>query len=246
MISIVVPVLNEVENVIPLLVEILEASRALPIREIVYIDDGSDDGTAPVLAARMAAVPMLRVIRHPRRLGQSAAMLSGARAATQDVLAFMDGDGQNVPSDLASLYERFRDVTRQNVRVAVLGERRERHDAVGKQVSSRLANALRSRILGDGTRDTGCSLKLIRREDYLALPYFDHMHRFLPALLMREGVELCHVAVSHRPRMSGTSKYGFWNRAVVGAVDLFGTAWLARRRLPEDYAAEEMRDTCPQ
>lgn len=245
MISVVVPVLNEAENVVPLLDEIVEASRVLPIREIVYVDDGSDDGTALVLAAWMTAVPMLRIIRHPRRVGQSAAMLSGARAATGDVLAFMDGDGQNAPSDLALLYETFRDESFRNVRVAVLGERRERRDTPVRRMSSRLANALRSRVLGDGTRDTGCSLKLIRKADYLALPYFDHMHRFLPALLLREGIELRHVAVSHRPRMSGTSKYGFWNRALVGVVDLFGTAWLASRRLPEDYAAEEMRDTCP-
>lgn len=240
MISVVVPVLNESPNVERLIAELVVASERAPIREVVYVDDGSDDETLAVLRERKLTCPLLRIVCHPRRLGQSAAMLSGARAAAQDVLAFIDGDGQNDPSDIVQLFETYRLEALGNVRVAVMGERRERFDSPMRRVSSRFANALRSRTLGDGTRDTGCSLKLIRREDYLALPYFDHMHRFLPALLMREGVELRHVSVSHRPRMGGMSKYGVWNRAWVGAVDLAGAAWLARRRLPSDYAAVEM------
>lgn len=240
MISIVVPVLNEAPNIERLIGELAAASRTVPIREIIYVDDGSDDDTALILREQRARCPLLRIICHSRRLGQSAAMLSGARAATEDILAFLDGDGQNDPSDIAALHEAYRRETLRNVRVAVIGERRQRADAPVRRLSSRLANGIRGRVLGDGTRDTGCSLKLMRRRDYLALPYFDHMHRFLPALLMRDGVTLRHVAVSHRPRLAGTSKYGFWNRALVGAVDLAGAAWLARRRLPPDYAPTEL------
>lgn len=245
MISVVVPVLNEAENIDRLVAEIVAAAACVPIREILYVDDGSDDATVAVLTARRATTPLLRVIQHPRRLGQSAAMLSGARAATQDLLVFIDGDGQNSPADIAELYASFRQEALRNGSVAVLGERRDRFDSPLRRASSRLANAVRKTILGDETRDTGCSLKLMRREDFLALPYFDHMHRFLPALLLRGGVRLVHVPVSHRPRVAGRSKYGFWNRAFVGLVDLIGVAWLARRRLPSDHAPTELRSARP-
>jgi dolichol-phosphate mannosyltransferase len=240
MISVVVPVLNEAANVERLAEELVLAAERAPIREIVYVDDGSDDDTVAILRRLRETCPALRVVRHPRRLGQSAAMLSGARAATQDVLAFLDGDGQNDPADIVELFEVYRRECLRNVRIAVLGERRRRFDSPVRRFSSRLANAVRRRVLGDATRDTGCSLKLVRREDYLALPYFDHMHRFLPALLMREGVVLRHVEVSHRPRVAGASKYGFRNRALVGMVDLVGVAWLMRRRLPPDGVAVEV------
>lgn len=185
---------------------------------------------------------MLRIVHHHRRLGQSAAFLSGARAATGELLVFMDGDLQNDPSDIAKLYNRYR-AGGQVSRLAVLGQRAVRNDNVVRRLSSRLANGLRAAVLSDGTRDTGCSLKLIRRRDFLDLPFFDHMHRFLPAMLLRNGVGLAHVDVSHRPRVSGHSKYGFWNRAFVGAADLLGAAWLSRRRLPSDYQPIEITDT---
>jgi len=241
MISVVVPVLNEAENIRALIGEIVAASERTPIREIVYVDDGSTDETLRLLREEMLRVPMLRVVHHDRPMGQSAAFLSGGRAASQELLAFIDGDLQNDPADIALLYERYRTEAAQRPKIAVLGQRAKRNDSTLRRISSRLANRLRAAVLNDGTRDTGCSLKLIRREDFLDLPYFDHMHRFLPALLLRNGVKLAHVQVSHRARVHGTSKYGFWNRALVGATDLMGAAWLARRRLPEDYGPTEVK-----
>ncbi|WP_274626834.1 glycosyltransferase family 2 protein [Arvimicrobium flavum] len=240
MISVVVPVLNEADNVQALIREIVAAAQHCPIREIVYVDDGSTDATLKLLTEEMLTVPMLRVIHHERALGQSAAFLSGARAATQELLAFMDGDLQNDPADVRLLFERFEADKAAEPRIAVLGQRAVRNDNTLRKISSRLANRLRAAVLNDGTRDTGCSLKLIRREDFLGLPYFDHIHRFLPAMLLRNGVKLRHVQVSHRARVHGTSKYGFWNRALVGAADLLGAAWLARRKLPLDYKPTEI------
>lgn len=240
MISVVVPVLNEEDNIAALIEEIVAAAETCPIREIIYVDDGSTDRTAAILKEQMAAVPMLRVIRHQRPLGQSAAFLSGARAASQELLAFMDGDRQNDPADVRLLHDRYRAEIAARPRLAVLGQRARRIDSPLRRVSSTLANRLRAKVLNDGTRDTGCSLKLIRRDDFLGLPYFDHIHRFLPAMLLRSGVGLSHVEVSHRARTHGKSKYGFWNRALVGATDLMGAAWLIRRRLPEDYRPTEI------
>ncbi|WP_245443727.1 glycosyltransferase family 2 protein [Mesorhizobium sp. DCY119] len=246
MISVVVPVLNEAENIHALITEIGMASAFSPIREIIYVDDGSTDDTLKCLRALMAEVPMLRVVHHDRPLGQSAAFQSGARAATQQLLVFMDGDLQNDPADIALLIGRYREKASPGAKIAVLGQRAIRNDSGLRRISSVLANKLRAKVLSDGTRDTGCSLKMIRREDFLALPYFDHMHRFLPAMLLRNGVELAHVQVSHRARIHGRSKYGFWNRALVGAVDLMGAAWLIHRRLPTDYRPQEISKAEPQ
>lgn len=246
MISVVVPVLNEAQNIQSLIGELVQAGSSVPIREIIYVDDGSTDGTRDLLLAQKQTVPNLRVIHHNRKLGQSAAFLTAARAASGDLLVFMDGDGQNDPADIRLLFESYQDAALKNARVAAIGQRANRNDTALRRVSSRLANGIRSAILKDGTRDTGCSLKLIRREDYLGLPYFDHMHRFIPALLLRNGVAIKHVNVSHRPRLHGRSKYGFWNRALVGATDLIGMAWLTNRRLPLDYAATEILEGNPQ
>jgi dolichol-phosphate mannosyltransferase len=246
MISVVVPVLNEAQNIQSLIGELVEASGSVPIREIIYVDDCSTDGTLELLLAQKRVVPILRVIHHNRRLGQSAGFLTAARAASGDLLVFMDGDGQNDPADIRLLFEAYQDAALQNTKVAAIGQRANRNDTALRRVSSRLANGIRSAILKDGTRDTGCSLKLMRREDYLGLPYFDHMHRFIPALLLRSGVAIKHVNVSHRPRLHGQSKYGFWNRALVGATDLIGMAWLTSRKLPLDYAPTEILEGNPQ
>lgn len=240
MITVVVPVHNEQENIAPLLNEISAASGHAPISEVIYIDDGSTDGTPQALENMRGIVPMLRVIRHSVKSGQSAAFMSGVRAAGNSLIVLIDGDGQNDPRDIERLFECYQKHSGPGGRLMIAGQRAKRHDNFIRRLSSRLANRIRSSILRDGIRDTGCSLKLIRREDYLRLPYFNHMHRFLPALLMRDHVRILTVDVSHRPRERGVSKYGFWGRLRVGIVDLFGVWWLLRRGIPENLQIKEM------
>ncbi len=238
LITVIVPVFNESENVASLLAEIVAATAKVPIREIIYVNDGSTDDTLRCLQEHLDSVPALRIIHHDRRLGQSAAFPSGASAAKQELLVFLDGDLQNDPADIVMLYARYqaKDPAK---RLAVLGQRAIRQDRFVRQLSSRLANRLRASILKDGTRDTGCSLKLIRRSDFLALPYFDHMHRFLPALFQRAGARVVSVPVNHRPRQRGESKYGLFDRLRVGIVDIFGVMWLTRRFKPGLAVREE-------
>lgn len=240
MITVVIPVLNEQGNIPPLLNEIFEVSKIIPISEVIYIDDGSTDKTSDVLKSMRQDIPILRVIQHERRSGQSAAFMSGVRAAGNSIVVLMDGDGQNNPADIQKLYEIYIAHQKENKKIMVAGQRKKRHDNILRRLSSKYANAIRSFILKDGMRDTGCSLKLIRREDYLRLPYFDHMHRFLPALLMRDGVKILTADVSHRPRERGVSKYGFWDRLWVGIFDLFGVRWLLCRGLPHDFDTKEI------
>ncbi len=242
MISVIVPVFNERENIENLLQEIVEVSRNLPIEEIIYVDDCSDDDSFALLQSLKKDCPALRAIKHTRRSGQSAALWTGARAAACDLLVTMDGDGQNNPADIALLYEAYQKGAEKDGKLAVLGERTKRNDNWVRRLSSRLANAIRAGLLKDGTKDTGCSLKLIRRRDYLELPYFDHMHRFLPALLRREGARLVHVGVSHRARTHGQSKYGTLDRLIVGISDIRGVLWLQKRggRVAADDTYEEL------
>jgi len=228
MISVIVPVLNEESNIEPLVREIVAADA--PVSEIIYVDDGSTDGTVQVLRSLRQQYPLLRVIRHSARSGQSSALWTGIKAAGNDLIVTLDGDGQNDPADIALVYKTYKnEASRHNQRIMVAGQRLKRQDSLAKKLSSRFANKLRSRVLNDNTRDTGCSLKLFRRHDYLALPYFNHMHRYLPALMMREGVRIAHVDVSHRPRTTGISKYGTLDRALVGVSDLMGVRWLQTR-----------------
>ncbi|QQG36868.1 MAG: glycosyltransferase family 2 protein [Micavibrio aeruginosavorus] len=228
MISVVVPVLNEESNIEPLVREIVAVDA--PVSEIIYVDDGSTDGTVQVLRSLRRQYPLLRVIRHSARSGQSSALWTGIKAAGNDLIVTLDGDGQNDPADIALVYKTYKDEeSRHNKRVMVAGQRLKRQDSLTKRLSSRFANKLRSFVLADKTRDTGCSLKLFRRHDYLALPYFNHMHRYIPALMIREGVRVAHVDVSHRPRAAGISKYGTLDRALVGISDLMGVRWLQVR-----------------
>ncbi len=238
MLSIVIPVYNEKENIRPLLEEISTVARSVPISEVIYVDDGSDDGSHEHLLELSAAFPFLRILQHSGRSGQSRGLWTGIHAATGPLVITLDGDGQNNPADIPLLFELYAEHSAANPRIMVAGQRLKRNDNLLRRFSSRTANRIRAYFLNDGTRDTGCSLKLFRREDYLALPYFNHMHRYLPALMKGHYVEVMHVDVSHRPRTRGVSKYGFFNRVWVGVHDLFGVRWLLKRARPDIKVAE--------
>lgn len=226
-VSVVVPVFNERDNIPPLLAEIATALRGRCEFEIIYINDDSDDDSQAVLDAERAHYPELRVLRHLTRSGQSTAIWNGVRAARAPWIATLDGDGQNDPADLPSLLD-AREAADSQVRLFA-GWRVNRRDSFNKRISSKVANAVRSRMLRDATPDTGCGLKLFQREVFLRLPYFDHMHRYLPALVKRAGFASQSVPVNHRPRTRGISKYGMLDRLWVGLADLRGVAWLMRR-----------------
>ncbi|TVQ36006.1 MAG: glycosyltransferase family 2 protein [Geminicoccaceae bacterium] len=230
--SVVVPVRNEAPNVQPLVQEIVDALNGRRF-EIVYVDDGSTDATAGELAAACRDHPQLRVVRHSTPTGQSAALRTGILAARAPLVATLDGDGQNDPADLPALLAFFTANEAPAELGLVGGDRsRNRQDSWIKRRSSRIANAVRSRMLRDATPDSGCGLKVFRRDAYLLLPFFDHQHRFLPALFLREGFAVRSVAVGHRPRLGGRSNYGTLDRLAVGIVDLFGVGWLRRRKRP--------------
>ena len=238
MLSIVIPVKNERDNIGPLLAELALLPGRVPLGEVIYVDDGSSDGTLETLKNFQNQYDFLRILSHDRSAGQSAALWTGIRAAGHDLIVTLDGDGQNDPADIALLYNLYREQAG-NVPAMVIGQRLKRQDNLLRRLSSRIANRVRSNLLNDATRDTGCSLKLFRRYDYLKLPYFNHMHRFLPALMMRDGIRILHVDVTHRPRTRGISKYGMLDRLWVGIADLFGVMWLQRRACPTLTVLEE-------
>ncbi len=225
--SVVVPVFNERDNVLPLIGEIAAALRGKIEFEIVYVDDASKDDTLAVLTAAKADYPELRVIRHLAQSGQSTAVRNGIKAARGEWIATLDGDGQNDPADIPRLIA-MRDESPDTIKLFA-GWRVNRKDTGSKRFASRFANALRSRLLRDETPDTGCGIKLFERAAFLDLPYFDHMHRYLPALMQRAGWQVKSVPVNHRARGAGVSKYNNFNRALVGIADLRGVAWLIRR-----------------
>lgn len=230
--SVVVPVHNEAENVGPLLEEIDQALGEVCEYESVFVDDGSTDDTLRKLIALQAQNPRLRVIRHKRCCGQSTALLTGVQSAHGALIATLDGDGQNNPADIPRLIEAWRALN--DARALIAGYRKKRKDTEWRRFSSRVANLVRGGLLKDQTPDTGCGLKVFPRELFLTLPYFDHMHRFLPALAQRAGGRVESVEVDHRPRLRGVSKYGTWQRLWVGLWDLLGMIWLQRRaKLPE-------------
>jgi dolichol-phosphate mannosyltransferase len=226
--SIVVPVRNEADNILPLLAEIHAALENRGEFEVVYVDDGSTDASPQRLAEALERYPRLRVLAHRESCGQGAALMTGMRAARGEWVATLDGDGQNDPVDIARLLAARDGANAANLQL-VAGYRRKRRDTWLKRISSRVANAVRSGLLGDATPDTGCGLKLVPRAVYLDLPFFDHMHRFLPALVQRNGGATITVEVNHRPRTRGASNYGLFDRLWVGVVDLFGVMWLQRR-----------------
>ncbi len=227
--SIVIPARNEAGNLPTLIAEIQAAMARYAPFEIIVVDDGSTDQTAATVAALRADTPHLRLVRHDRSGGQSAAVHSGVHAARTSLVCTLDGDGQNPPQDLPRLVEPLLiDATGRLGLVA--GQRVGRKDTFSKRMASNIANALRAWLLRDGTRDTGCGLKAFRRDAFLQLPYFNHMHRYLPALFARDGWQVAHVDVGHRPRHSGRSNYTNLQRGLVGVVDLVGVLWLIRRR----------------
>jgi dolichol-phosphate mannosyltransferase len=226
--SVVIPVHNEVANVGPLLAQASASLKDVP-HEIIFVDDASTDGTVAELNKLRTQTPFLRILRHASQAGQSAAMHTGARAARGAWVGTLDGDGQNDPADLVKLWRTAESESDQAAGLYI-GHRVSRHDNGVRIISSRVANGVRKRLLRDSVPDSGCGVKLFRRDVFLSMPYFDHMHRFLPALIQRENLAVRSVPVGHRPRQAGRSKYGVMNRLWVGIVDLCGVMWLLRRR----------------
>lgn len=228
-VSIVSPMHNEAENVRDLVAEIEQARGYMPPSEVVLIDDGSMDETAELIREQMQTRPWLRLVQHPRAAGQSAAVHSGVLAAAGRIVCTLDGDLQNPPSELPKLCAPFFQDNVPERLGLVAGQRQKRQDSLSKKLASRFANGIRSYVLNDATRDTGCGLKAFRRDAFLELPFFNHMHRYLPALFGRHSWDVAHVDVSHRARGGGQSKYTNLQRGLVGIVDLMAVAWLIRR-----------------
>jgi dolichol-phosphate mannosyltransferase len=235
-VSVVVPVRNEAGNIAPLVAEIAKALAEQWRFEVVYVDDGSSDGTGTELKRLMTQHAWLRCVRHKQSCGQSAAVRSGVTAARAPVVVTLDGDGQNDPAFIPALIRALDAGDAKGPRIGLVAGQRVGRKASGfKKLQSRIANAVRGAVLRDGTRDTGCGLKAFHRDVFLSLPYFDGLHRFLPALVRREGYGIGYVNVVDRPRAHGVSNYGMWDRLWIGILDLAGVWWLIRRkkRIPE-------------
>lgn len=227
-VSIVIPMHNEEGAVDQLIRDIRTAAEDLRSYEIIAVDDGSTDTTHERLISAQSDAPELRILRHPKAGGQSAAVHSGVRAARARICCTLDGDGQNPPSNLPLLWAPLLDDPDGKIGL-VAGQRVKRQDSAAKRFASKGANALREWILRDGTRDTGCGMKGFPRDAFLSIPYFDHMHRYLPALFKAYQWEIVHVDVTHAPRETGESKYNNLGRAAAGVWDLLGVAWLVKR-----------------
>lgn len=233
--SVIVPVYNEADNVEPLFKEIVQSLSAKHfLFEVIFVDDGSTDDTVNRLRTLATTDPRLQIVRHQRNFGQSIALINGARAAKYNYIVTLDGDGQNDPADIPRLCALM-----QNENTVVLGNRQKRQDNLVRRISSRVGNGVRRRLLADKCSDTNCSLKLFPREAFLRLPHFNHLHRFLPALFMRQGMTIINVPVNHRPRIHGVSKYGVMNRLFVGIHDLIGVRWLMKRPCPAEIIPNE-------
>lgn len=229
LISVVVPVRNEAPNILPLINEIRAALSGISY-DIVYVDDGSTDETPQRLRQALAEGAPLRIIRHKTSCGQSAGVITGVKHARGTWIATLDGDGQNDPASIPDMLARAQAEERAGPGpVLIAGWRQKRRDTSAKRYGSRIANKVRASILKDATPDTGCGLKVFRRDAFLEIPHFDHMHRFLPALFIRQGGRVVSVPVNHRPRLEGQSNYNNWQRLKVGIVDLIGMYWLQRR-----------------
>ncbi|GAB3347344.1 glycosyltransferase family 2 protein [Chromohalobacter beijerinckii] len=226
--SVIIPAKDEVENLPTLLDEIDQALVSIE-HEIIVIDDGSIDDTQNWLANEARKNPRLRAYRHHKSSGQSTSIWQAARLAEGDWLATIDADGQNDPADIPILYQ----YASTNTVTVIAGHRNKRRDIWHKRFSSKIANRIRSKLLNDSTPDTGCGLKLINKNAFLKLPYFNHMHRFIPALIQAQGGTCISMNVNHRERQNGHSHYGLHDRLWVGIIDILGVMWLRRRsRLP--------------
>jgi dolichol-phosphate mannosyltransferase len=229
LISVVVPVHNEAPNLKPQIAAIGAALEGVE-HEIVYVDDGSSDATPKILAELALGLPTLVRVRHKQSCGQSAAVITGVKAARGTYIATLDGDGQNDPADIPAMLDAIRTAEAMGkTPVLIAGHRVNRQDTGAKRWGSKIANNVRAYLLQDATPDTGCGAKLFRRQAFLELPHFDHIHRFLPALFIRAGGQVVSVPVRHHARTHGASHYNNWQRLKVGIVDLFGVAWLQRR-----------------
>jgi dolichol-phosphate mannosyltransferase len=226
--TVVIPVFNEVESIALLIDEVCTRLDGELDYEIIVVDDGSTDSTPGVLQSSRQAHPQLRILRHRKCCGQSAAIASGVQAAAAPWIATLDGDGQNDPADILMLYQALDKSS--TAGMLVTGYRKQRRDDWLKRLSSRVANTVRAWVLGDATPDSACGLKVFARDTFLALPQFDHMHRFLPALVQRQGGRVLSIEVRHRPRARGVSRYGLHDRLWSGIIDLFGVRWLQRRK----------------
>jgi dolichol-phosphate mannosyltransferase len=245
--SVVIPVHNEAENIKALLIEVCWTLSSIGDFEVIVVDDGSTDRTADVLGQLNRELPLLRVVRHRSCCGQSTALMTGVHAAAAPLIATLDGDGQNDPADLLSMIRKLESREQDSSLQMIAGFRHRRKDSWWRLFSSRIANAVRSRILKDQTPDSGCGIKVFYRDAFLRLPHFNHMHRFLPALILRDGGTVISVPVNHRPRIHGRSHYGTLQRLVNGIFDLAGVAWLIHRnRIPiiehMDAAHDERTD----
>ncbi|GMR06922.1 MAG: glycosyltransferase family 2 protein [Gammaproteobacteria bacterium] len=226
--SVVIPVQNEEENISLLIEEVRQSLDGVLDYELIYVNDGSSDATLQILEEYRAGFPLLYVISHEMGAGQSTAVRTGINQARSSVIATLDGDGQNDPADIPALYRALEKHADSGV-VLVNGYRKKRKDTTIKRVSSRLANGIRGWLLSDDTPDTGCGLKVFSREAYLAIPFFDHLHRFLPAMMINGGGKVMSVEVNHRERQLGSSHYGFFDRLWVGIFDIMGVIWLKSR-----------------
>jgi len=236
--SVLVPIYNEADNIAPLIHDIRTALDDQIAYELIYIDDNSTDTSWAILQEQAKDFKALRLIRHQKTYGQSIAILTGIKSAQADWIVTLDGDGQNDPADIPRLLAVLQNPERPLQLLMVAGVRRFRHDNRLKRLSSRIANSIRHRLLHDNTRDTGCGLKLFSRKAFLALPHFNHMHRFLHALFLREGGQVISIEVNHRPRQHGKSKYGLFDRLWVGITDLLGVMWLQRRAVKAEMIEE--------
>lgn len=227
-VSVVTPMHDEAENVGPLIAEVAAALEGVD-HEIIAVDDRSGDDTLGALRLAQETTPALRIFAHARRAGQSRALRTGVLAARAPIIVTIDGDGQNDPADIPALIAVLADAGASSELALVGGRRRKRQDSLAKRAAASFANGLRKRILKDGADDTGCGLKAFYREAYLRLPYFDHMHRYIPALMRREGFQARFIDVAHRPRLHGASNYTNWQRLAVAIRDLMGVIWLGAR-----------------